>query len=147
MRGTVLWSDFEGSRDRRYTRVLEAPTIGLPYLLVNDHPTKYDAKIAADVRTLLDRYDDAGWTIIENNELEAMVRATLPPGRIDAGLPMPEILQPTLANAELGGVLYISGPAADDPRSDRVTVSTIDLDLEEREEHAEVDVREEISEG
>lgn len=128
MQGSVLRSTIEGSRDRRYTRVLEAPANGLPYLLVNDHPTKYDPEIEASVSALLERYSEAGWSIIEDAELEAEVRASLPAGRVDTGIPLPDVLQPTLANAGLGGVLYVSAPVGDEAGTGRVTVSTIDTE-------------------
>ncbi len=147
MDGRFIPSSLDGAARRRYARVPEAPPVDLPYLLVNDHPTKYDPGVEQQVRTLLDRYGEAGWTIIENTELEALVRASLPPGRVDAGLPVPATLKPTLAHAKLGGVLYISGPSGDGAEGDAVTVNEIDMDQDESDEEREPETPREVKQG
>ena len=82
VKGSLVWSDFEGAEDRRYTSVMEAPQVDRPYLLVNDHPTKYAPGVASTVAQLVARYADAGWRVLIDDRLEAEVRASLPAGRL-----------------------------------------------------------------
>ena len=110
-------------------RFIAAPVPELPYLLVNDHPTRLDADVQHRIAELKKKYEVAGWEIVCNDEIEAAVRSAMPATGLESGEPIPELLKVVLAKCDLAGVLYIHAGEGGGPASSRVEL--IQLDAEE----------------
>jgi hypothetical protein len=121
----VIRSSEDHARSRRFVHLPDvAPE--RPYLLVNDHPTRFDPEVARRIEEYVGRYQDAGYQVVVDDEQEASIRRAMPAGRVDADEPMPEMLQAVLARAGLGGILYVATSEGDGPARDRIMLSTFD---------------------
>ena len=104
VRGSVIWSQRSGAENRRFA---VAPMASLPYLLVNDHPTKHDPEVAAEIDRSIIRYQVRGLPVVVDSEFEASVRAEMPTGPIGVDTPMPDRIHILLARRGLGGIVYV----------------------------------------
>ena len=100
-----------------------------PYLVVNDHPTKMDPPVSAEIMKRLSQYRAHGWKLVEYvDDVEASVRKVMPIGPIEPDQAYSPELHAVLAEHELGGVLRIDGKVGPEPVFQRVKVSRIDRD-------------------
>lgn len=137
IRGDVVWSTRGGAEDRLYAVVAEAPN--QPYLLINDHLLKHDPAVEKDIDVRLKQYDDRGWELITDTEMEAAVRPMMPSGPFDAGAKMPETFHAVMGKFDLGGVLYVHAPLGEGFAKDRIVITRIDaVPLEVEPEATEV---------
>jgi hypothetical protein len=125
--GTVIRSTRPGANDRRFPVVAE-PAVNLPYLLINDHPTKHDPETSLGIERSVAAYQLRGWPVIVDPESEATVRAELPAGPIGAETTIPERVHTFLVDHGLGGILYIDGSRSDESGRPLIDVRRIDAD-------------------
>jgi serine/threonine protein kinase len=139
----LVWSTRPGAKQRRFAEA-PAPAPELPYLLVNDHPTKHDPVVEERIEKLLDRYEALGWTVIVDDEAEVAVRQAMPPGPIESFGPIevPEAFHRVLDRKQLGGVLYVHTHPGSAPAAERIVLTELDADGEQ-----ESDTGVEIPEG
>jgi len=116
------------ARSTGSSRVASAPPPdrGLPLLLINDHPAKFDPAVEARITRVLQEYAEHGWTVAVNDEAEAAARTIVVPGvEMDsdsaAWTPLANILQ----QAKFGGILHITAGPGDAPPAERVLATRL----------------------
>jgi hypothetical protein len=124
IKGDVVWSTRSGAENRLYAVVSNAPE--QPYLLINDHPLKHDPEVESDITVKLKQYENRGWELVADTEMEAAVRPTMPTGPFDAGAKMPETFHAVMGKYELGGMLYVHAPLGEGSAKDSIVVTRID---------------------
>ncbi|MCP3905582.1 MAG: hypothetical protein GY715_18300 [Planctomycetes bacterium] len=122
--GQLVWSSRKGAEERRYLAA-QPPAEALPYLLINDHPVRHDPGIEERVDSLVHQLEVRGWTVVTDDELEAVLRTALPVVPVDATTPVPDRVHALLAQAGLGGILHVHAPAGDGDARDRVSIIAI----------------------
>ncbi|MCI0365471.1 MAG: hypothetical protein L0219_16535 [Phycisphaerales bacterium] len=126
---TIIHSEKPGAAQRRRPAAPAVPPApAQPYLLINDHPTKADADVAARIEQILKSYRSAGWTIQTDDDAEVQVRKYLPTGPVDPKIPLSPLFHSTLANAKFGGVFRIDAKPGDAPAHQRVYETLIEVD-------------------
>ena len=99
----------------------------LPYLLVNDHPTKHDPEVARRIAERIDAFREAGWVIEADDDLEVSVRKALPTGRLEPGAPLSPVLRVVTAESGLAGIVYVTAAAGEGSAAERIEISRIEF--------------------
>jgi hypothetical protein len=121
----LVFSTEPDAQQRRYIEPDPIPAApSQPYLIINDHPAKLDLEVAAEVERQLRSYRNKGWQLVTNDESEVKVRSHITGYK--PGDKISPILHTTLAEANLGGVILITGKASDEPVNKRVQITRID---------------------
>lgn len=134
---TMLRSKSSGANVRHLAEapnVLATPGPGVfehdqwPFILINDHPAAANAQVQAEVNRILDERRAQGWKIVMGDQdAEVAIRKCMPVGLEDPDAPMPPLLEHTLMQYDLGGILRIKAAPGDGPLQERVMVIPIRL--------------------
>lgn len=118
---TYVRSSRPGAELRRGSMPLPiAPAPELPYLVINDHPSKSDPRVQLKIAQALAVYADRGWTVVSDIDLEGAARAVMPAGTSFTELPAR--LEALLDQNSLGGLLHIIAPMGDGDTADRLAI-------------------------
>ncbi|HRQ76094.1 MAG TPA: hypothetical protein PK098_09275 [Phycisphaerales bacterium] len=97
-----------------------APAPELPYLVINDHPSKSDPRVQLKIAQALTAYADRGWTVVSDIDLEGAARAVMPAGT--SFTEFPARLEALLDQNSLGGLLHIIAPVGDGDTANRLAI-------------------------
>lgn len=124
---TLIYSTRDGAKDRRWPSAeVNFPAPEQPYLLVNDHPARNDARVQERVERQLAAYQAAGYVIAEDIEAEAAARTYLPAGTpLSQDIPLSPTLSNMLREHEFHGIAYVYAPTGDGAPHERVRVEVL----------------------
>jgi len=132
--GSIIQSNHPAAKERRWPHI-PPDAIGeppeRPFLLVNDHPTRTDPRVADRVQHQLAMYESRGWRILTDDDAEVAVRKVLPTGgavSLTSAETMPQRLQAVLHERNLGGILLITAPPGEAPSHERIAVIEIAIE-------------------
>ncbi|MBT8487119.1 MAG: hypothetical protein HKO59_02835 [Phycisphaerales bacterium] len=123
----LIRSTAPGAKQRRHLE-LPAPPSSLPFLVVNDHPTRYAPETSERVEQRLAEYRLHGWNIVSDDALEADMRPLLPAGPVAAAAAFPARFHLRLAQDGFAGILHVSAPGGAGPVAERIEVKVIEAE-------------------
>jgi serine/threonine protein kinase len=124
VRHKMVTSSRDGADDRRWP-ALDRPVPGLPYLLLNDHPTKNDPRVESCVEQIKQLCASVEWDTVVDDDIEVAIRKALPAGELDPHQPLSARLEQAMADQGLGGVIRIDARPGAGDAGDRIRAMVI----------------------
>ncbi len=144
-RSQFVYSTREGAERRRHTTASNRPKIAagqtLQLLLLNDHPAKMNIDIAQRVNDIIAVYEQNGFAVRVDDDVEASVRAAgLPLGPLDEMRTPPVRVERLLIDHGYAGILRMTADESDES----VKASDVFIDSAFEAEQAEEESAETI---
>jgi|GEM_PF-1111177 len=113
----LVWAERAGAEERRWPSVMASAAWDGAWLLVNDHPTRGDRRVNAEVEQLMYAFQQEGLELIIDDEIEPDILAGLSSNPEESTSPA---LQRAMRKHHLAGVIRVYAPSGKGEAGERI---------------------------